>query len=80
MEEQHFPAYRELANGRSRYRITSPTHMVEVQRVGARFLRHHVEAMTYPERLRIHELMALQDGSARAITAVEFDDWNAQAG
>lgn len=79
MGEQHFPAYRELANGRSRYCITSPTHMAEVQRVGARFLRHHVEAMTYPERLRIHELMALQDGSARAITAAEFDEWNAQA-
>lgn len=79
MDSPTFPAYRELLNGRSRYRITSPTEMWEVQRVGARFLRHHVEAVTYPERLRIHELIALQDGSARLITAAEFDDWNAQA-
>lgn len=80
MEEQRFPAYRELANGRSRYCIISPTHMVEVQRVGARFLRHDVEAGTYPERLRIHELLTLHDPGIRAIGAWEFDAWNAQAG
>ena len=75
MEAPAYPAFRELGNGLSRYRIDSDSVMVEVQRIGRRFAVHRLEATTYPERLRIHELLTLADSGVHPITAAEFDAW-----
>jgi hypothetical protein len=79
MEEPAFPAFRELGNGLSRYRIDSATAMVEVQRIGRRYMVHRLEASTYPERLRINELLMLADAEVKAIDHAAFDDWWALA-
>ena len=79
MEQPAFPTFRELGNGLSRYRIDSATAMVEVQRIGRRFMVHRLDATTYPERLRIHELLAMTDADVRAIGPDAFEDWLAQA-
>ncbi len=79
-EPEEFPCYRELTNRHSRYRIASPTAFTEVQQVGSRFLVHEVNATTYPELVRIAELIAATDGSVRSIPASDFEAWLHRAG
>ena len=75
-----FPCYRELANKLSRYRISSATAFTEVQHVGTRFIVHEVKATTYPELLRIAELIEAKDGTVVRIPASDFEDWLHRAG
>lgn len=75
MTPRHFPVYRKLANGRSCYRIESETAFTEIQRVGSRYVAHHVVAHTWPERLRIQDMLANADDSLAPITRAEFEDW-----
>jgi hypothetical protein len=79
-EPEEFPCYREMANKLSRYRISSPTTFTEVQHVGTRFIVHDVQATTYPELLRIAELIEARDGTVRPIPASDFEDWLLRAG
>ena len=73
MSEPIFPAYRALVNGRSLFRIGSPTTFTEVQRIGSRSVVFEIAAETYPERLRIAELLAATDGTVVPIGAAEFE-------
>jgi hypothetical protein len=77
---REFPCYRQLANHQSRYRIASPSAFTEVQRVGTRFIVHEVHATTYPELVRIAELIDATDGTVHRIHAADFDDWLARTG
>ena len=79
-EPEEFPFYRELANKLSRYRISSSNAFTEVQQVGSRFLVHDVQATTYPELVRIAELIETKDGTTRPIPPADFEDWLHRAG
>lgn len=57
------------------YRIESETSFTEVQRVGNRYLAHRISALTWPERLRIADMLANRDGSLTRYTPEEFDRW-----
>jgi hypothetical protein len=70
-----FPVYRKLLNGRSVFRITSHTVFAEVQRIGQRYVLFTVEATTWPERLRIADMLEATDGSVEACDASEFEAW-----
>ena len=50
MDTAPFPIHLRLTGGHSLYRIESETSFTEVQRVGGRFLAHHIIARTWPER------------------------------
>jgi hypothetical protein len=80
MEEHHFPVYRALTNGLSLFRIESETVFTEVQRIGRRYAIFRVEAYTYPERLRIADLLACMDGSVSPCDHATFDAWLSNAG
>lgn len=67
------PIYRRSRNGRNFYRILSGTSFTEVQLVGNRTIVHHVEAATYPERLRIADMVAMTDGLFLPGTQAEFE-------
>ena len=79
MTPERFPVYRKLANGHSVFRIESETAFSEVQRIGGRSMVFHITAHTYPERLRIVELLDAADGSVLPIDRAEFDVWFAKA-
>ena len=80
MRIPHYPLYRALTNGASRFRIESSDHFTEVQRIGSRYLLIEVRAYTYPEKVRIAELISGRDGGVVEIQAAEFEDWLARAG
>ncbi len=80
MGTPHFPVHLRIIGGHSVYRIESETTFVEVQRIGTRFLEHRVIATTWPERLRIHDMLTNVDGSLAASTPAEFEDWALKAG
>ena len=79
MRPERFPVYRKLANAHSVFRIESETVFSEVQRIGERFAAFHITAHTYPERLRIMDMLEAADGSVVPMDQAEFDVWLAKA-
>ncbi len=69
----HYPLHRQLIDGRSLYRIESASTFTEVQLVGSRAIVHKVVAHTYPEKVLIHELTAMTNGSYREVEAAVFN-------
>lgn len=57
--ELHFPIFRKLENGKSLYRINSLNSFDEVQFVGSKIRFYHIEAVQYPEKLRILDMIDL---------------------
>lgn len=74
-----FPVHLRLIGGHSLYRIESETTFTEVQRIGGRFLAHRVNAQTWPERLRIADMLANVDGSLASSDPGEFESWLSRA-
>lgn len=72
MDETRFPLFRRGTNGLNWYRIGSANSLTEIQAVGARYVLHRLEATTYPELLRIRELIAMEPGAVVAIEEAEF--------
>ncbi len=72
MDAPDFPLYRRSINGLNWYCITSPMLFTEVQRVGSRYVVHQVRALIHPDRLRIADLIAMQDDHVVACEAPEF--------
>lgn len=56
--EPEFPVYRRLKGGYHYYRIESPTAFTDIQVIGKRQMVHRVNGSAYPERVRIHEMLA----------------------
>jgi hypothetical protein len=79
MTNPPFPIHLRITNGHSVYRIASATGFTEVQRIGRRYIAHHVVAHTWPERLRIADMLANADGSLSPISEAQFDDWLGRA-
>ena len=75
MSTTRFPVHLRLTDGHSVYRIDSDISFVEVQRIGERFLAHRILASTWPERLRIADMLANADGSLVPLGPAEFVDW-----
>lgn len=74
MPEPQFPLYRRSTNGLNWYRINSPTELLEVQRVGSRYVLHRLSASAYPEQVRIMELISLADGHVEDCPAGEVEE------
>ena len=74
MHQQPFPLYRRSSNGLNWYRINSPTELIEVQRVGKRYVLHRLLASAYPEQVRIMELIAMADGHVEVCPADEVEE------
>lgn len=78
MDEIRFPLYRHSANGLNWYRLESATEFTEVQKVGSRYVSHRVKAVIYPEKVRVMELIAAEDGHVVACEADAFETRLAQ--
>lgn len=79
MDTAAFPVYLRLTGGHSLYRIESDTAFTEVQVVGTRHIAHRIVARTWPERLRIADMLANRDGLWAPINAAEFEAWLGRA-
>lgn len=67
-----YPQFRKNTPGTSFYQITSPTHVVELQRIGSMLLMHDIEARILPERTLIHDLLHCSDGH---YLIIDEEDW-----
>ena len=79
MDHPPFPVFLRLIGGFSLYRVESETSFTEVQRVGNRYVAHRISASTWPERLRIADMLATRDGSLTWAAPEEFDRWLLEA-
>ncbi|MBS1944480.1 MAG: hypothetical protein JST98_04610 [Bacteroidetes bacterium] len=80
MQKYRFPLYRRSSNGLNWYRIDSESELTEVQALGRRHVVHHLRAHAYPERLRIHGLITLEDGHVEECGAAEVEELLAKYG
>lgn len=70
-----FPQYRRLINGKSYYRIDSPSSMLEISVMGSNWWELHLQAKILPERLLIQDILGKEDGRWEEVSQVEFDDF-----
>jgi hypothetical protein len=68
-----FPAYRRMKATGHLYRIESARRFIELQPVGNRWLKHVVDAVAYPEQVRVHEMMACANGIYEALEGRDWD-------
>ena len=61
--ETVFPFYRKLSNSKAFYKINSPDEFEEIQLLGTKRLHYVHAALQYPEKLKIRDMIALEDPS-----------------
>lgn len=54
-----FPQYRKFSNDKVYYKIIDDLNFEEIQHVGTKVFIHKIEAIQYPEMLRIKEMLSL---------------------
>jgi hypothetical protein len=68
-----FPQFRKLGD-RAYYKIVSETEMVELQKLGKRFVSIHLTASTYLDRILISDLLDGDKGRYDLITEIAFEE------
>lgn len=67
-----FPYYRKLSNGKNYYKILDSNHFEEIQLLGNKRIFHKAEAVQYPEKLKIMDLLALENPAYLEATEQEW--------
>jgi len=69
----NFPLYRKLSHNKTFYRINSLTDFDEIMLIGKRVKLMHTEALQYPEKLKILDMVHQTDS---AYLAMEQNEWD----
>jgi hypothetical protein len=72
-----FPQFRKLSNGKTFYRITDEMTFEEIQLMGAKCLKYRIIATQYPEKLKIMDMLAVQEPYELS-TKEEFENYEDQ--
>jgi hypothetical protein len=67
-----FPQYRCYPHKRTWYAVQSATHFLELSVTGKYYTLHEVQALQYPEKLRIADMLACADGHWISVTEEEY--------
>ena len=68
----NFPQYRKLINEKSYYRIEDENHFTEIQLIGKKAFELKIQAIQYPEKLKIKEMLNCEE-PYKKIEQSEFD-------
>lgn len=71
----NYPLYRRYVNGRSYFKLDSPSKMLEVQVLGNYYIEHELEARILPERLLITDLIAADPATYEVISEEMFEEF-----
>ena len=71
-ESFEYPQYRKYVGIETYYKIESPEVFVELIKLGANIQEHRVEAIQYPEKLRIQDMLSCLDGRWEVISEDDF--------
>lgn len=80
MNEYSFPFYCKYINGNSFFKVESLNKFIELQKIGSKVLKHEIEAVQYPEKLRIMDMLELRDNAWEKVDAEEFETLLNQVG
>ncbi len=70
-----YPVYRKLSDKNVYYKIISEAEFEEVMLMGKYYFINTLKATQYPEKLRIMDMVNLNDNSYLDITEKEFDEF-----
>lgn len=76
MEDKYnndFPYYRKMSNNKSFYKIIDDKTFEEIQLIGSSKKHYIHNAKQYPEMLRIHDMINLNEGYFLELTENEWD-------
>ena len=71
-EETKFPQYRKYAGIDTWYKIISEDLFVELKKVGKHIVMDEIEALQYPEKLRIQDMLECRDKAWEKVSEEEF--------
>lgn len=69
-----FPVYRKYCNAQTYFKVESNTKLVERQILGGKYFETVINAAQYPEKLKISEIISLQNAAYCESTAQEFNN------
>lgn len=69
-----FPQYRRLGSLDVYYKIFSAVKFVEIKRFGSKWMTSTVQAVQYPERLKIMDMLALEEPYLRVDDRHEIEE------
>ena len=70
-----YPLYRRYINGRSYFKLESPSRMLEVQVLGKYYIEHELVAKILPERLLMSDLIEANPDSYEVISEEIFENF-----
>ena len=68
-----FPQYRKFKSRDIWYKIESLDRFIEINRVGERYVQHEVNAIQFPEKLRIQDMLKMEGDVWMEITEEDFN-------
>ncbi|MGB0424136.1 MAG: hypothetical protein ACPGED_07435 [Flavobacteriales bacterium] len=71
---EKFPIYLEIANGLSIYKLLSESEMVETQKIGSKYVCHHLLAKIYPEKVLIADMISNDGKRWVRLTEDEYEN------
>lgn len=69
----NFPVYRKYPNNSSVFKIESETTFIEIQKLGAKYIKYQFEAKIFPDRQRIQDMIAMHNNHWEEASEMEFD-------
>lgn len=72
--EINFPQYRKYKNGKSFFKIISPTEWEEIQIIGSQKTNHHFEVKILPDRNFINDMLFDYENNWIKIEENEYND------
>ena len=64
------PQYRKLINDKSYYRIEDENHFMEIQLIGKKAFELKIQAIQYPEKLKIKEIQQTEARTHNLLFAI----------
>ncbi len=71
-ENLKFPQYRKYKNGKSVFKISSPSTFTEIQVIGSNAIVHTVEAKILPDRNYIYDMLYAFEANWDKISAIDY--------
>lgn len=72
-EDINFPVYRKYKNGKSYFKIIHPALFEEIQIIGSKKIKRHVQVVQFPERNFVHDLVFSFSEMADEIGEEEYE-------
>jgi len=73
MISSNFPLFRKTPNEKSFYKISANDELLEIQKIGSKFISHQLKAKIFPEKNLLQDMIENKDDFWININEKEFE-------